>query len=348
MHELPHQQDIPAAWYGSELSVREDRWLGVLTSAQIAELETAARACLDQGLQIADISAENFVLPIFGGCLAKLKDDLLHGIGFCLLRGLPVADYSRELSAAIFFGIGAHLGHARSQNGDGHLLGHVRDIGASSADMDVRIYQTSERQSFHTDSCDIVGLICLKDAVEGGESMLVSAVTIYNEMHRLRPDLLPYLFEPLATDRRGEVDKGQKPYFQIPVFNWHEGFLTSIYQRKYIDSAQRFDDVPHLSDAHIEALDMYDELANDPHLNFSMRLQPGDMQFVYNHSLLHDRMGFRDHADPAERRHLLRLWLASPGDRPLPDCFGERYGRTTIGDRGGVLVPGTKLHAPLD
>ena len=348
MSTLPEQQDIPAAWYGSEIGAQEDRWLWTLNAAEVAEFEATAQGCLDQGLEIADITAENFALPTLGPRLAALQDDLLRGIGFGLVRGLPVAGYGRKTAAVIFYGIGAHLGFARSQNGDGHLLGHVRDIGVASTDMDVRIYQTSERQSFHTDSCDIVGLICLKDAVEGGESMLVSSVTIYNEMHRLRPDLLPYLFEPLATDRRGEVDAGQKPYFQIPVFNWHQGFLTSIYQRVYIDSAQRFDDAPRLNQGHIDALDLYDELANDPRLNFSMRLQPGDMQFVYNHSLLHDRMGFRDHAEPENRRHLLRLWLACPGDRPLPDCFAERYGQTTIGDRGGVLVPGTRLHAPLD
>jgi hypothetical protein len=348
VHALPNQQNIPAAWYGSEISSREDRWLWVLNAGEVAEFHAAAQSCLDRGLEIAKITRETFVLPTLGRRLAVLQDDLLRGVGFGLIRGLPVAGYSRSLAAAIFYGIGGHLGHARSQNGDGHLLGHVRDIGAVSTDMNVRIYQTSERQSFHTDSCDIVGLVCLKDALEGGDSMLVSAVTIYNEMLARRPDLLPFLFEPLATDRRGEVDTGQKPYFQIPVFNWHEGFLTSIYQRKYIDSAQRFDDAPRLSQGHVEALDLYDELANDPRLSFSMRLQPGDMQFVYNHSLLHDRMEFRDHAKPEDRRHLLRLWLSCPGDRPLPDCFAERYGRTTIGDRGGVMVPGTQLHAPLD
>ncbi len=348
MQEIPLSQNIPPAWYGSDIGARPELWLETLSPAGIAELEAAARGCLDRGLEIAGISAKSFDLPTIRPRLARLRDQLLRGIGFGLLRGLAVADHDREMAAAIFFGVGAHLGHARSQNGAGHLLGHVRDIGADSGDMNVRIYQTSERQTFHTDSCDVVGLLCLRDAVEGGETLLVSAVTIFNEMRRRRPDLLPYLFEPLATDRRGEVDRGQKPYFQIPVFSWHEGHLTSIYQRQYIDSAQRFKGAPRLTDRHVEALDMYDDLANDPHLHFSMRLRPGDMQFVYNHALLHDRTGFRDHTEPENRRHLLRLWLSCPGDRPLPDCFAERFGSTAIGDRGGVFVPGTRLHAPLD
>jgi hypothetical protein len=235
---------------------------------------------------------------------------------------------------------------ARSQNAQGHLLGHVRDMGLSSADPAVRIYQTRERQTFHTDSADVVGLLCLKTAKTGGESLLVSSTTIYNEMLRLRPDLLALLMQPIATDRRGEVPAGELPYFLIPVFSWDHGFLTCIYQRQYIDSAQRFADAPRLTPQHVEALDMFDALANSPALSFSMNLQPGDVQFVYNHTLLHDRTGFEDWPEPASKRHLLRLWLSVPGDRPLPEVFASRYGSVVPGGRGGVTVSGTQLQVP--
>lgn len=261
---------------------------------------------------------------------------------------MPVGSYTQEIAACIFCGIGAHLGSARSQNASGHILGHVRDLGLSSADPNARIYQTAERQSFHTDSADVVGLLCLRKAQSGGESLLVSALSLYNRYQQLRPDLLPLLFEPIATDRRGEIPAGAKPYLTIPVFNWYQGYLTVFYQRQYIDSAQRFDDAPRLSDKHIEALDLFDELANDPTLRFSMQLEPGDMQFVYNHSQLHDRTGFTDWPDPKQRRHLLRLWLSIEGDRPLPECFKQRYGSITVGDRGGIVTSDTRLHAPLD
>ena len=217
-----------------------------------------------------------------------------------------------------------------------------------SADPNVRIYQTNERQTFHTDSCDIVGLLCLKTAQSGGLSALVSSTTIFNEMRRRRPDLLKLLFQPVATDRRGEVPEGQKPYFQIPTFNWHKGFLTAIYQRQYIDSAQRFADAPRLTPAHVEAFDLFDSLANDPKLHMFMEFKPGDVQLVHNHTMLHDRTGFVDWPEPERRRHLLRLWLAASGARPLPEAFAQRYGAVTVGDRGGIIVRGTKLHAPLE
>jgi hypothetical protein len=142
----------------------------------------------------------------------------------------------------------------------------------------------------------------------GGLSLLVSSNTIFNEMRRRRPDLLALLMDPIATDRRGEIPAGMLPYYLIPVFNYYEGYLTAIYQRQYIESAQRFPDAPRLTPAHVEALNLFDELANDPKLNLSMALEIGDMQFVYNHALLHDRI-----------RRLARTGAKAPFASPLAD-----------------------------
>jgi len=215
----------------------------------------------------------------------------------------------------------------------------------------VRIYQTHERQTFHTDSCDVVGLLCLREARRGGDSLLVSALSIFNALHRSRPDLLARLLQPMPHDRRGEVPAGGQPYFMIPVFSWlpaqgADG-LTVFYQRQYFDSAQRFVQAPRLTEKDIEALDAFDALANDPRLNLAMRLLPGDLQFVHNHNLLHDRTAFEDWPQPSPRRHLLRLWLACQGARELPPAFAARYGSLVVGERGGIVVPGTRLCAPL-
>jgi hypothetical protein len=342
------QIQIPSAWLGEDMATNPGRWLRHLTAEEIAELEQAARSFLSQTKDIGGITKERFPLPRFGAHLAKLKETLIHGIGFEVIRGLPVGNYTQELAATIFCGVGAHLGSARSQNAMGHILGHVRDIGADANNPNTRIYQTAERQTFHTDSSDVVGLLCIREAMEGGESLLVSTAAIYNEMSRTRPDLAALLFDSIATDRRGEVPEGQKPYLEIPPLSWHEGFLTGFYQRQYIDSAQRFPDALRLTPPYVEALDLFDDLANDKRLHFSMKLQPGDMQFVYNHALLHDRTGFRDWPDANKKRHLLRLWLSVAGDRPLPECFKQRYGSIEIGNRGGIITKGTKLNVPLD
>src|SRR3546814_4860663 len=76
--------------------------------------------------------------------------------------------------------------------------------------------------------------------------------------------------------------------------------------------------------------------------------KPGDIQFLHNHTLLHDRTAYVDWDEPEKKRHLLRLWLAAPNGRELPAVYAEWYGTITIGDRGGIICDGTRLNAPLD
>lgn len=347
-HDLPPEIRDASAWYGPAM-LQDRSWLEHFTPAEISEIEAATRRIsAGPDAAVAQLTATDFPLPTLAARLARLRDDVLNGRGFTLLRGLPVQRWGLRDSAIAFLGLGSHLGSARSQNAKGHILGHVKDMGLSSDDPNVRIYQTHERQTFHTDSSDIVGLLCLQAAKSGGHSALVSSVTIFNEMRRQRPDLLVHLFAPIETDRRGEVPAGEKPYFTIPTYSWYEGYLSAIYQRQYIESASRFAEVPPLSPAQIEAYDMFDALANDPALNFHMVLEPGDVQLVHNHTLLHDRTAFEDWAEPGRRRHLLRLWLAPKQARPLPPVFAQRYGSVTPGERGGIIVPGTQLTVPFE
>jgi Taurine catabolism dioxygenase TauD, TfdA family len=346
MNDLPPEIQGPSAWYGPDLAARGD-WIEHLSETEIAEIDSSSERLASAAMDIPSIRKPDFPLPTLGPRLRRMLEEVLTGRGFVLLRRLPVERWSRRQAATAFFGLGAHLGSARSQNAQGHVLGHVKDLGLSSSDPLVRIYQTQERQGYHTDSCDVVGLLCLRPAKAGGLSSLVSSVTIYNEMRRRRPDLLPCLFEPIETDRRGEVSEGQKPYFQIPVFNWCAGLLSTIYHRQYINSARRFVGTP-LTPQQEEALNLFDALADDPRLSMSMEFRSGDVQLVHNHALLHDRTAFEDWPEPERKRHLLRLWLAPPEARPLPPVFAERYGAVTPGDRGGVLVPGARQTAPLD
>lgn len=344
---LPPEIQGPSAWYGPDLTGRT-HWVEHLSSAEILEVERSARQLASESHDIVTIRSEDFPLPALAMRLGRLLDEVLNGRGFVVLRGLPVGTWTKRESAIAFFGIGTHIGSARSQNAQGHVLGHVKDLGISSNDPAVRIYQTRERQTYHTDSSDVVCLLCLRPAKSGGLSSLVSSVTIFNEMRRRRPDLLSVLFAPIETDRRGEALEGQKPYFKIPVFSWHKGFLSAIYQRQYIESARRFEEVPPLTPIQIEALDLFDSLANDPSLNLFMKFQPGDIQIVHNHTILHDRTAFEDWPDAERKRHLLRLWLAPANARPLPSVYAERFGSVVPGDRGGVAVRGMQLTAPLD
>ena len=342
MSELPPLIRDASAWIGPDLVKRAD-WIELLSAAELAEIEASSRRLAAAEIDWQRLVTGDFPLPTLKPRLERIRHEILEGRGFVLLRGLPVELWGRRLSAIAFLGLGRHFGTLRSQNRDGHLLGHVKDLGLSSNDPNVRKYQTRERQNYHTDSCDIVGLLCLHTARSGGLSSLVSSTTLFNQMRERRPDLARVLFDQIETDRRGEVPAGQLPYFRIPVFNWYAGLLTTIYQRSYIESARRFPEVTALTPEQVEALDLFDQLSDDPALHLQMELRAGDIQLVHNHSLLHDRTAFEDWPEPDRRRHLLRLWLAPEQARPLPPVFAERYGSVVPGDRGGVLVPGTRF-----
>ena len=347
--ELPPNQDAPAAWYGPAMAARND-WIEQLSDAELSEVEAASARLCARNDDLARLSADDCALPVLGPRLRRVLSEVQSGRGFALLRGLPVQRWSMRQSAAAFLLVGAHFGKTRPQDAQGHVLGHVRDMGLSSTDPAVRIYQTSERQTFHTDSCDIVGLLCLQPARSGGQSALVSSTTLFNEMRRRRPDLAACLFESVATDRRGEVAPGQAPFFSIPVFNWwppgSTGQLSAIYHRQYIDSAQRFAEAPRITPRMREALDLLDALSNDPSMHFLMALRPGDVQLVHNHTLLHDRTAFEDWPQAQRRRHLLRLWLAPLNARALAPVFAQRYGSVVAGERGGVCIAGQRMSVP--
>ena len=350
-NSFPPEIGDDSAWYGPDLK-RSTDWIARLSEADIQEVVSATKELAGQlersSTDLTSINTEDFPLPTLGPRLRRLMDEVISGRGFVLIKALPVERWTKREAALAFLGIGVHLGNLRMQNAEGHMLGHVKDLGRSSVDPHARIYQTRERQTHHTDSCDVVGLLCLRAAKSGGLSNLVSSATIFNEIRRRRPDLLKVLLERIETDRRGEVPEGGKPYFSIPVFNWHEGLLSVIYQRQYIESARRFPGVAPLTPLQIEALDLLDELANDPELNLMMELQPGDMQFVHNHTILHDRTAFEDFPEPERKRHLLRLWLAPSHGRPLPEVYAERFGSVTPGDRGGIAVRGARATVSFD
>ena len=342
---LPPPPTGPKAWMGSDLASRPSSWVREWTAEQIdAAVEVAATV---DDADLTGSGTARLGSPVLRRLADDIRSELVDGLGFTLLRGFPIETVGHRTTAYAFLALGRLVGSLRSQNADGHLLGHVRDVGADPDRSETRIYQTSERQTFHTDSADAVALLCVRPARSGGRSMLASAETVYRMILERRPDLAARLFDPVATDRRGERAHGQRPWFEIPVLSWYDDRLTVQYQRQYIDSAARFADAPLPGSAHVEALDLFDEVVNEPGVSLEMELERGDIQFVHNHSLLHDRTAFTDHDDPGLRRHLLRLWLALPGDRRLPPVFAERYGSVTVGDRGGIVLDETELCIPI-
>jgi alpha-ketoglutarate-dependent taurine dioxygenase len=298
---------VAAAWRGAEMAERDD-WIVRLTPAQIAELERAADAATARGLGLDAVRRADFPLPTLAPAVAEWARELVHGRGFVLVRGLPVARWGDRRSALVYWGLGQHLGEPGAQNPQGELLGHVVDTGEDAANPFVRRYRTAGDIAYHCDLADAVGLLCLRAARRGGASRIVSSVSVYNELLRRRPDLIDRLYEPFCLDTRDEQGEGRLPYVPVVPCQYAGGALRTFYHSDYFRSAVRHAEVPPFSEPERTLLDLYEEIAASPQLYLDMQFEPGDIQLISNHVTLHARTAYED--DPAAPRHLLRLWLS--------------------------------------
>jgi alpha-ketoglutarate-dependent taurine dioxygenase len=314
----------PAAWRGAELAGCSD-WIVSLAPAQIDELERARAAARATGRPLAALRREDFPLPGLAPAIAGWARELAEGRGFLLVRGLPVERWGDDDSALVFWGLGLHPGWPGAQNPENDLLGHVVDTGEEAANPHVRRYRTSGDIAFHCDLADAVGLLCLRAARRGGASRIASSVSVYNELLRRRPDLVPRLYEPFLLDARNEEkqaeraarrsrakggQEGRLPYFPVPPCRFAAGRLRTFYHSDYFRSVERHASAPRLSEAERTLLDLYEAIADSPELRLDMHFEPGDVQLISNHVVLHARTAYEDDPDPAHRRHLLRLWLS--------------------------------------
>jgi hypothetical protein len=309
----------PGAWIGSEIQ-NDPSWIYRFDAAQLEEIH-AALAHAKKAQAHIPYAPDAFPLPHVAGDLDAILEEVENGRGFVLLRGIPRERYTDEECELLYWGLTSHLGRPVSQNARGHLLGHVRDEGREIGDPNARAYQTSGRMDFHTDMLpiDLLGLFCMRTARSGGESKIVSALTIHNVLREERPDLLEALYGEFHLDWRGEEPPGEQPWFTLPMFSEHDGRLTTrIVSLPYYDSAARFGEQYRPGATQREALEAVQEIANRPELVLSMDFQEGDIQLLNNHIMLHARTAYVDYDEPKRKRHLLRMWIAVSDTRRRP------------------------------
>lgn len=308
----------PAAWKGEDL--REDiSWLHVLSADVLAILDHALAHVKAKGLAFPNFGKDDFPIGDWAQELQKHSDELENGRGFLVLRGLPVARYTEEDIHILYYGIGLHMGVPVRQNPRGDLLGLVMNVGDVTKKT-TRVYETNLYLPYHSDPSDVVGLLCVRKARQGGLSSLVSVAAIHNEILASCPQYLGlyyrcWYFSHLCEDQPS----------LSPIFSHHEGKLSCRYLRQYIELGHEIRNLP-LSRVEIEALDRFDEIMHREDLRLSMMLEPGDLQFANNYAVLHSRNGFEDHGVHELNRKMLRLWLKMPNARPLAPEFPGRNG----------------------
>ncbi len=346
-----------AAWTGTELE-RSGDWIRNLDDLQRREIDAALHEAKRRSDGLFDFGKSDFPLDSTAALLADVSDELENGRGAVRLRGLDVARYSEDDLRRIFWGLGCYLGTALYQNARGEIMGEVRDESRlaekSYAPIEPGKIVSSRARArstgplrWHTDRCDVIALLCVRNARAGGISKLASIVTIYNEILRRRPDLHAALCQDYWRTRPADED-GQHPEraFALPVFGVLDGKLTCQYSRTYVEQAQEFAEIPRLTATQNEALDLLAEVADETCL-FSA-FEPGDIQLLNNHVVFHGRTAYDDDAATGQDRLLLRLWLAVPNSRRLPAGFEVLWGTTAAGAiRGGVVQPTTASRVPV-
>lgn len=324
--EQPPAARGPSVWHGVELG-DQSQWTYVLAPQQVSELTAAVKKAQARGPDIGTIDAKNFPLPSWKDLITEVREELKDGRGFVLMRGVPVEAYTYEESQIAFWGIGAHFGTGLTQSARADLICDITNRNESLAKLE-RTYATTLGLDFHCDFPDIVGLLCLKTAMKGGGSHVVSSGAIYNTIRERRPDLLPYLLKGFPWDRRNEHGEGEAAIGpRTPVFREIDGTIHCRYARGSTLAAAERSGVPLRPDER-EAVDLVNATAADPALVLTMDFKPGDIQLLNNYKVLHARAAYEDYPEPERKRHLLRLWLES-------EAYGYIDGEPDI--RHGVL-----------
>lgn len=314
----------PSAWTREQME-RDTSWRYTLTSEEIDEIRSAVQVAVGTGLPLEQITAAHFPLCTLTDRIRRMAVELEEGRGFELWSGLPVHEWTPEELSLAYWGLGRHLGQPVVQNARGELFGHVTDTTGTDPQTNAnsRFYHTNHAAPFHVDGADIVGLLCVRTAKAGGASLVVSSTSIYNRLLRDHPDLIELLYQPLWFDHRGEQNSVTgKPHWVTSIVGWTGGKLSTMYLRNFIESAQRYEGAPPLTDAHRRLLELIDAYAQSQELLLPMSFQPGDIQWLNNHVTLHSRTGFTDWESADKRRWLMRLWL----NQFERNRFTETYG----------------------
>lgn len=320
--------DSPKAWRGSDM-LKDRSWELRLDETDIAELEQALVVAKRRNVPFPEITREDFPLDRLAAKMRTVCEEVYSGRGFVVVRGVPVRAHDDADVKLMLWGLGRYIGGRPLQQGlRGEYLTNVRDRGDQYGKINVRGNGTNAHLPFHTDKADIICLMCLRKAVSGGLSSIVSSVTVHNEIVANHPEYLGllysgfhYILRDHALEAKGYTEK------PIPVFSWRDGKLSSRYLRNQINAGAVKRQEPFTS-VQKAALDYFDELTHRPDLHLAMDLQEGDIQVCNNYTILHSRTGFVDGPEPHQKRHMLRLWhkFPEPLTWPLDEEFPEFNG----------------------
>jgi len=288
-----------------------------LPAGAVDEIEAVVQRLRREPLPTILLSPDQFALTQCREVMAAVGRQLRDGIGLAVLDRVPVERFSAEENRGVGWILGSLLGRLVAQKWDGAMLYDVRDTGKSLT-YGVRRSVTNLDLQFHTDAPwlaeppELVGLLCLNPAPEGGVSRFVSLVTAHDEIERRQPALFRRLHERFPWDRQAEHAPDDDKVAVEPVFEATPSGLRCRYNHALVESAQELSG-SRLDDAGREALTVMSEIINSPALWVEFTIERGQLQYLNNRLFAHSRTPFRDAEEPDRKRHLIRLWNRDEG-----------------------------------
>lgn len=271
-----------------------------------------------EGIRLSDVRH-----PVLDTLMGGVRDGVMRGPGAAILSGLdpdryPLADFQR-----IFWALGTYLGTAGVQSRMGERMSFVRNAPDGSA----RRYRSDVELAPHTDIYEVIALACVSQAESGGETGLSSSLAIHDAIAGTRPDLLAALYQGYYNGieaHHGVPDSARADppalVSRLPVFSC-VGDVVSCFTMTFWLAAARERGEP-IPPKLLEAMRLLGRLARSDDYQVRFLLQPGEMLFWHDWTLLHARAPFRD--APGRERVLLRLWLEVADGRPvcseIADC----------------------------
>jgi alpha-ketoglutarate-dependent taurine dioxygenase len=301
------------AWTTKAPQLQRDRWVQTLSGACLDLLADIVAQWKRSERPIEEIRLDAATRNRGRQEMDSVVRELDSGLGFVVLDRVDLDRYDREEATLLYWLLGQMIGRPFEQNIKGTLLYDVKDAGGDYT-QGARFSVTSAESSFHTDGAfnprmaDYVGLLCLTTAKSGGTSQLVSGYSVHNRIVSEHRGSLETLYGSFHFDRRGEFLEGESATGEHPIFSWNGNELTVRFLKYYIDVGHEKVGFP-LTALQTEAIDIMEVLVRRAEQQFEFSLTPGQMLWVNNHWILHNRTAFEDHQDPAKRRHFVRLWL---------------------------------------
>ena len=335
-HAVSAQATTPFMPLEKSLRAWDRALLNKHPEAQFYDLSPRALAEIDAGVEqlrlrkvtLATMEPEDFRVPSFAKDVPDLRRRLDDGFGFFVLRGLSFKDWSNDVIEMVYWGLGNYLGRVMRQNLRGERLDKVKNLGAANVTDPYRIIETDQYFQPHTDNGMLeprpphyLGLMCIRNADNGGDSLLISAYTIHNAIANERPEYLKRLYEKYAIEPPVEQRlPGREALWRKPVFEWDGRDLVIHYIRYLMDPGMEKAGTP-LKAEEKEMLDFIDSILRRDDFLFQYQLKPGETVFFNNLRSLHGRTAFRDPAVAGQGRELRRIWLwrrhGHPGMDPV-------------------------------